>query len=97
MEDNAVCDDHGRQDQHETKEHPDVLPGIFARRHGSQYGRIELHLFLSILGLITATGCCLYATGKADAHQLLDDIRGRARIMARIERLAAGNPGDVKP
>ncbi len=27
----------------------------------------------------------------------LDDIRGRARIMARIERLAAGNPGDVKP
>ena len=27
----------------------------------------------------------------------LDDVRGRARIMARIERLAAGNPGDVKP
>lgn len=27
----------------------------------------------------------------------LDDIRGRARVMARIERLAAGNPGDVKP
>lgn len=27
----------------------------------------------------------------------LDDIRGRARIMARIERLAQGHPGDVKP
>jgi putative addiction module killer protein len=27
----------------------------------------------------------------------LEDIRGRARSMARIERLAAGNPGDVKP
>lgn len=24
------------------------------------------------------------------------DIRGRARILVRIERLAAGNPGDVK-
>jgi putative addiction module killer protein len=27
----------------------------------------------------------------------LDDIRVRARILVRIERLAAGNPGDVKP
>ena len=27
----------------------------------------------------------------------LDDIRARARILARIERLAAGNPGDAKP
>jgi len=27
----------------------------------------------------------------------LDDIRARARILVRIERLAAGNPGDVKP
>lgn len=27
----------------------------------------------------------------------LRDIRGRARVQARIERLAAGNPGDVKP
>ncbi|MBW6486136.1 MAG: type II toxin-antitoxin system RelE/ParE family toxin [Syntrophobacterales bacterium] len=27
----------------------------------------------------------------------LEDIRGRARIQARIERLAMGNPGDVKP
>jgi len=26
----------------------------------------------------------------------LDDIRARARIQVRIERLAAGNPGDVK-
>lgn len=25
------------------------------------------------------------------------DIRARARVMTRIERLAAGNPGDVKP
>lgn len=25
------------------------------------------------------------------------DVRGRARIQARIERLAAGNPGDVAP
>ncbi len=27
----------------------------------------------------------------------LDDIRARGRILVRIERLAAGNPGDVKP
>ena len=27
----------------------------------------------------------------------LDDIRTRARILVRIERLVAGNPGDVKP
>ncbi len=27
----------------------------------------------------------------------LHDIRARARILIRIERLAAGNPGDVKP
>jgi putative addiction module killer protein len=26
----------------------------------------------------------------------LSDLRARARIQARIERLAAGNPGDVK-
>ena len=25
------------------------------------------------------------------------DLRARARIQARIERLASGNPGDVKP
>ena len=27
----------------------------------------------------------------------LRDIQARARILIRIERLAAGNPGDVKP
>ena len=27
----------------------------------------------------------------------LRDISARARVLARIERLAAGNPGDVKP
>ncbi len=25
------------------------------------------------------------------------DLQGRARILMRVERLAAGNPGDVKP
>jgi len=27
----------------------------------------------------------------------LKDLRARARVLARIERLAAGNPGDVAP
>ena len=27
----------------------------------------------------------------------LRDVRARARVLARIERLAAGNPGDVGP
>jgi putative addiction module killer protein len=27
----------------------------------------------------------------------LHDARSRARVLVRIERLAAGNPGDVKP
>lgn len=27
----------------------------------------------------------------------LKDTRARARILARVERLAAGNPGDVRP
>ena len=27
----------------------------------------------------------------------LRDLRGRARVQARIERLATGNPGDVRP
>lgn len=27
----------------------------------------------------------------------LNDIRAHARVLARIERLAGGNPGDVKP
>ncbi len=37
---------------------------------------------------------------KTDTYaQWLDglrDIRARARVLARVERLAAGNPGDVK-
>lgn len=28
---------------------------------------------------------------------MLHDIRARARILVRVERLATGNPGDVKP
>jgi putative addiction module killer protein len=27
----------------------------------------------------------------------LSDLRARARVQARIDRLAEGNPGDVKP
>lgn len=27
----------------------------------------------------------------------LNDVRARARVLARIERLATGNPGDVAP
>jgi putative addiction module killer protein len=27
----------------------------------------------------------------------LRDVKGRARVLAQIERLALGNPGDVKP
>lgn len=27
----------------------------------------------------------------------LDDVRARARVLARIERLSSGNPGDVQP
>lgn len=38
---------------------------------------------------------------KTDAYaawiDALRDLQGRARILARIERLSAGNPGDVKP
>jgi len=41
------------------------------------------------------------ATRKTDAFaEWLDglrDIQARARVQARIERLAAGNPGDVEP
>ena len=33
----------------------------------------------------------------ADWIDNLRDIQGRARILVRIERLALGNPGDVKP
>jgi putative addiction module killer protein len=38
---------------------------------------------------------------KTDTYvQWLDslrDIKARARVLARVERLASGNPGDVKP
>ena len=27
----------------------------------------------------------------------LSDLRARARVLARLDRLAEGNPGDVKP
>ena len=27
----------------------------------------------------------------------LQDVRARARVLVRVERLAAGNPGDVRP
>jgi putative addiction module killer protein len=37
-------------------------------------------------------------TGKfAEWIDGLGDVRARARILVRIERLAAGNPGDVSP
>ena len=43
----------------------------------------------------------VYEIRKTDTYaQWLDglrDIQARARVLARVERLAAGNPGDVKP
>jgi putative addiction module killer protein len=43
----------------------------------------------------------MYEIRKTDIYaEWLDglrDIKARARILARVERLAAGNPGDVKP
>jgi putative addiction module killer protein len=43
----------------------------------------------------------MYEIRKTDTYALwldrLSDIRARARVLARVERLAAGNPGDVKP
>lgn len=43
----------------------------------------------------------MYEVRKTDtyAHWLdgLRDIHARARVQVRVERLAAGNPGDVKP
>lgn len=43
----------------------------------------------------------MYEIRKTDTYaQWLDelrDIHARARVLARVERLAAGNPGDVKP
>ena len=38
---------------------------------------------------------------KTDVYAIwidsLRDLQGRARILVRVERLAAGNPGNVKP
>lgn len=43
----------------------------------------------------------MYEIRKTDIYAKwldgLRDIRARARVQARVERLAAGNPGDVKP
>ncbi|MFZ3065233.1 MAG: type II toxin-antitoxin system RelE/ParE family toxin [Nitrospirota bacterium] len=43
----------------------------------------------------------MYEIRKTDAYiQWLDNLRdicARARVLARVERLAAGNTGDVKP
>ncbi len=43
----------------------------------------------------------MYEIRKTDTYaQWLDglrDIHARARVQARVERLATGNPGDVKP
>lgn len=43
----------------------------------------------------------MYEIRKTDTYALwldrLSDIQARARVLARVERLAAGNPGDAKP
>ena len=43
----------------------------------------------------------MYEIRKTDAYvrwlDVLRDLRGRARVLARVERLLTGNPGDVKP
>jgi putative addiction module killer protein len=43
----------------------------------------------------------MYEIRKTDAYvRWLDglrDLRGRAKVLARVERLLTGNPGDVKP
>ncbi len=35
--------------------------------------------------------------GKTETLDSLRDIHARARVQVRVERLAAGNPGDVRP
>ncbi|WP_233133049.1 type II toxin-antitoxin system RelE/ParE family toxin [Synechococcus sp. MW101C3] len=50
----------------------------------------------------TATvGTCLKSarqSGSSDGLRVcLGDLRARAKVLARIERLIGGNPGDVKP
>ena len=43
----------------------------------------------------------MFEVRKTDVYAIwidrLPDLQGRARILVRLERLAAGNPGDVKP
>lgn len=43
----------------------------------------------------------MYEIRKTDAYARwldgLRDVRARARVLARVERLAGGNPGDVRP
>lgn len=43
----------------------------------------------------------MYEIRKTDTYAKwldgLRDIHARARVLARVERLVAGNPGDVKP
>ncbi len=43
----------------------------------------------------------MFEIRKTDVYvkwlDLLRDARARARILVRVERLAAGNPGDVEP
>lgn len=45
--------------------------------------------------------CCVMEIRKTDVFAKwidgLADIQARARILVRIDRLAEGNPGDVKP
>jgi putative addiction module killer protein len=43
----------------------------------------------------------MYEIRKTDVYvrwlDAMRDIRARAKVLARIERLATGNPGDVRP
>ena len=43
----------------------------------------------------------MFEVRKTDLHakwlDSLRDVRVRARVLVRVERLAAGNPGDVRP
>ena len=45
--------------------------------------------------------CSVLEVRKTEVYaQWLDglrDVRARARVLVRVERLAAGNPGDVRP
>ncbi len=39
----------------------------------------------------------MYEIRKTETLDSLRDIHARARVQVRVERLAAGNPGDVRP